>query len=490
MLLILSQKIDSESTYDDKLFTSYHYPARYKNQLHEGDTFVYYQGNRFDISQRYYFGVGTIGEIHTTDGENYYAKLLDCQKFEKKVPIYLPDGGYIEQLGYDTVRNSSTPPWQSSVRPLSQEAFDYILKAAGIQLAPTETSAVSVDEMKENLKQSIREFFVEADLPAIHRIESISAAIGRAIFGEENQETIDETNTVYQPDESSHFGVGTIGEIHTTDGENYYAKLLDCQKFEKKVPIYLPDGGYIEQLGYDTVRNSSTPPWQSSVRPLSQEAFDYILKAAGIQLAPTETSAVSVDEMKENLKQSIREFFVEADLPAIHRIESISAAIGRAIFGEENQETIDETNTVYQPDESSRIRLKELLEYCQTMKMSYSYKPVLIMALLCAGDKNGQLAIDEAARYFRNYYNERRAKGLPVEKKNCIYQRTDITEQQIAGNVRTNPVRALVESGFFFYDEKIDVFSLDPAIWGIIDKEACEAIIQICHQRLDKYYSA
>lgn len=340
MLLILSQKIDSESTYDDKLFTSYHYPARYKNQLHEGNIFVYYQGNRFDKSQRYYFGVGT------------------------------------------------------------------------------------------------------------------------------------------------------IGEIHTTDGENYYAKLLDCQKFEKKVPIYLPDGGYIEQLGYDTVRNSSIPPWQSSVRPLSQEAFDYILKAAGIQPAPTEASAVSVDEMKEDLKQSIREFFVEADLPAIHRIESISAAIGRAIFGEENQETIDETNTVYQPDESSQIRLKELLEYCQTMKMSYSYKPVLIMALLCAGDKNGQLAIDEAARYFRNYYNERRAKGLPVEKKNCIYQRTDITEQQIAGNVRTNPVRALVESGFFFYDEETDVFSLDPAIWNIIDRESSEAIIQICHQRLEKYFSA
>ncbi len=340
MLLILSQKIDSESTYEDELFTSYHYPARYKNQLHEGDTFIYYQGNRFDKSQRYYFGVGT------------------------------------------------------------------------------------------------------------------------------------------------------IGEINTTDGENYYAKLLDCQKFEKKVPIYLPDGGYIEQLGYDTVRNKSNPPWQSSVRPLSQAAFDHILKAAGIQTAPSATEANSVDELKEKLKQSIREFFVENDFSAIRRIESISAAIGRGIFGEENQEIIDEMNPVYQTDESSRIRLEELLEYCQTMKMSYSYKPVLILALLYVGDKNGELAIDEAARYFRSYYNERRTKGFPVEKKNCIYQRADITEQQIAGNVRANPVRALVESGFFFYDEETDVFSLDPAIWNIIDIEAREAIIQICHQKLDKYFFA
>ena len=46
MLIILSQKIDTESPYSDEPFNSYHYPARYRNQIHEGDVFVYYQGNR------------------------------------------------------------------------------------------------------------------------------------------------------------------------------------------------------------------------------------------------------------------------------------------------------------------------------------------------------------------------------------------------------------------------------------------------------------
>ena len=48
MLVILSQKVDSESSYADELFNSYHYPARYKNQLRKGDIFIYYQGNRYD----------------------------------------------------------------------------------------------------------------------------------------------------------------------------------------------------------------------------------------------------------------------------------------------------------------------------------------------------------------------------------------------------------------------------------------------------------
>lgn len=56
MLVIPSQKVDSASSYADELFNSYHYPAKYRNLLHKGDVFIYYQGNRQDKSQRYYLG--------------------------------------------------------------------------------------------------------------------------------------------------------------------------------------------------------------------------------------------------------------------------------------------------------------------------------------------------------------------------------------------------------------------------------------------------
>ena len=338
MLVILSQKVDSESSYADELFNSYHYPARYRNLLHKGDIFIYYQGNRYDKSQRYYFGVGTIGEILTTDGENYYAELLDCRKFEKKVPIYLPNGGYVEQLGYDSVRKSVNPPWQSSIRPLSQEAFGYILNAAGIQYVPAAASDTSVDELKEQLKQSVRDFFVKKDMSAIHRIESISAAIGRVISVEGNR-------------------------------------------------------------------------------------------------------------------------------------------------------TLDSVGTLCQPTESAKNRLSGLLEYCQTMKMSYSYKPLLILALLHAGNKNGVLTVNKAVQYFRAFYNDRRSKGLQAEKKKCIYQRVDITDQQIEGNIISNPVKALVESGFFFYNEKDRLFSILPEIWSVLDRKNKAALTRICNQKLKDYFN-
>lgn len=167
MLIILSQKIDSDSVYSgDEVYKTYHYPRRYRNQIHEGDTFIYYQGNRLDKSQRYYFGTGVVGKITEIDAENYYAKLINVKRFQKTVTIYLPDGGYIEQLGYETVRKSINPPWQSSIRPISEKAFDYILRHSG------DTEIIL--EYDSKLKREIQRYFIDKDKNALTEIERLA----------------------------------------------------------------------------------------------------------------------------------------------------------------------------------------------------------------------------------------------------------------------------------------------------------------------------
>lgn len=167
MIIILSQKIDTDSVYaGDEVFKTYHYPARYRNQIHEGDIFVYYQGNRYDKSQRYYFGAGKIGKISHEDEENYYAELLNVIRFGEKVPIYLPNGGYVEQLGYETVRKSVNPPWQSSIRPLSKAAYEYILgKSGGKEI---------IESCNADLKKAIRSYYIEKDKNAVLQILKIA----------------------------------------------------------------------------------------------------------------------------------------------------------------------------------------------------------------------------------------------------------------------------------------------------------------------------
>ena len=125
---------------------------------------------------------------------------------------------------------------------------------------------------------------------------------------------------------------------------------------------------------------------------------------------------------------------------------------------------------------------------CKTMKMTYSYKPVLILALLHSGDKNGRIPIEKAAAFFREYYSARKAQGLPIEKKRCIYLRDGVTDNQIVANLIANPVKALVESGYFFYDELSHVLSISPEIWEMTDSSSKSTITEICCQRLKDYY--
>lgn len=172
---------------------------------------------------------------------------------------------------------------------------------------------------------------------------------------------------------------------------------------------------------------------------------------------------------------------------AIHRIESIASAIGRATStsGKENEHI---QSSRYSPTVSQVEKLSRLLDYCKTMRMSYSYKPILILALLHYGDQDGCISIENAAVYFREYYSNRKAQGLAIEKKQCIYLRDDVTDAQIIANLLSNPVKALIESGFFFYNEDSHVFSVSPDIWSTIDRSNKAAIMRICRQKLKDYY--
>ena len=168
---------------------------------------------------------------------------------------------------------------------------------------------------------------------------------------------------------------------------------------------------------------------------------------------------------------------------AIHHIESIAAAIGRATNISEK-----ESQLPYAPSETASDKRYMLLEYCRTMKMSYSHKPVLILALLHTG-KNGTVAIEKAAQYFYDFYEERRRQGLPAEKKRCIYLRDDVTQKQIMANLVSNPVKALCESDFFFFNEQSQVLSMSPEIWSILDRGSKAMLTRICRQRLKEYYA-
>lgn len=128
----------------------------------------------------------------------------------------------------------------------------------------------------------------------------------------------------------------------------------------------------------------------------------------------------------------------------------------------------------------------DFMRYFQTMAMQRSYKPVLIIATLQSG---GQITVGQAARFFVNFYRERKEKGLPIENGNCVYSDADASDKEIENNLIRNPINALCGSGFFEYDPQSRVFSLSPQIYDGLSLDQIDDIIRICQIRLFDYFN-
>lgn len=165
MKIILSQRIDTASDYDDVPFSTYHFPKRYRNQIHPGDRFIYYQGNRHKKDQRYYFGCGVIGKVYPDiTSDSFYAEILQGDRFNPKVPIYSPVGeGFLESLGFKQVRNKPNPSWQNSIRKVSDEAFNEILRLGSIQAdAGVPTSQIEEESDALSVLKLVNSQYAEA----------------------------------------------------------------------------------------------------------------------------------------------------------------------------------------------------------------------------------------------------------------------------------------------------------------------------------------
>ena len=325
--IILSQKTDVESAYSDELYHVYHFPAKYRNQIHEGDIFLYYQGDRRHREMRYYFGTGRVGRVFDADSESWYAELQDGKKFDNHVPIYFNRDSYVEQIGYTGTR--TMPSFQTSIRSIAKEAYDYVISKAG------------------NL---------------------------------ENAE---------------------VNKKNDNDEEN---------------------------------------------------ALD------------------------EKLMDAINDYFLSRDPCALDKIIDVAGKLRNLL----------EKTTGCGTDNSVR----NLLDYSRTMRMSFSYKPVLIKALLECGENNGSVSTEKAAKYFRTYYSLRQRKGEKIEEKNCVFRNSYVSDEEIERCIINNPVKALCSSEYFTFDTERHIFSIRGDIWNTMSGSDREKLSEICNQRIKNYFSS
>ena len=137
-------------------------------------------------------------------------------------------------------------------------------------------------------------------------------------------------------------------------------------------------------------------------------------------------------------------------------------------------------------DDSNRKEL--FLDMIRQMDMSYSYKPVLIKALLLYADEKGRVKLDDIVSYFRSYYEGRRSAGLAVEKKNSIFAKGSYTDKEAERNILSNPFKRFEDMQMLHHTKTLGIVQVDESVWKKLSKAEKEEIEKICDEKLDQYY--
>lgn len=128
------------------------------------------------------------------------------------------------------------------------------------------------------------------------------------------------------------------------------------------------------------------------------------------------------------------------------------------------------------------------MEMVRQMDMSYSYKPVLLMAILKNADSKGRIKLSAIVEYFRNYYETRRSNGTKVEKSNSIYAKDGYNDKDIEKNILINPFKRFEDMQMLRHTKTLGIIEVDSTVWKRLTNNDKEIIKQICEEKLVEYY--
>lgn len=137
-------------------------------------------------------------------------------------------------------------------------------------------------------------------------------------------------------------------------------------------------------------------------------------------------------------------------------------------------------------DDSNRKDM--FMEMIRQMDMSYSYKPVLIKAILLYADDKGRVKLDDIVAYFKSFYEDRRAAGLVVEKKNSIFAKDGYTDKDAQRNILSNPFKRFEDMQMLRHTKTLGIIQVDEAVWKHLSAEDKTEVTTICDEKLNSYY--
>ena len=128
------------------------------------------------------------------------------------------------------------------------------------------------------------------------------------------------------------------------------------------------------------------------------------------------------------------------------------------------------------------------MKMVDNMDMSYSYKSVLLKAVFANADSRGRLKIEDIVDYFKDYYEDRRSKGLVVEKANSIFAKGGYTDKEAERNILANPFKRFEDMDMMHHTKTLGIVEVDSSVFKKLTPQDIAQILSTCDKKLDEYY--
>jgi hypothetical protein len=129
------------------------------------------------------------------------------------------------------------------------------------------------------------------------------------------------------------------------------------------------------------------------------------------------------------------------------------------------------------------------MEFVGAMDMTLSYKPVMLLALLESMDGEGRAKLGQVVARFQQFYRDRRAKGLPIERPGARKQPIDELDEGSAQRLMLGkPFETFERRQFVRYDRDLAYVRFDPRLWRQLESDDLERVRQSCLKAINVYY--
>lgn len=152
-------------------------------------------------------------------------------------------------------------------------------------------------------------------------------------------------------------------------------------------------------------------------------------------------------------------------------------------------ETVEKYAKEYKWKIITPANMKDMfIDMVTTMTMSYSYKPVFVLALLDHMDEKGQARLEDIVQEFASYYEQRITCGLPAEKKPCIFTRGGYTDKDVEKLILSMPYRRFEDMGFIHHAKHLGMIQIEKAIIRRLDDAEKVYMRKRCKEALLQYF--